>query len=1364
MFEVKFAARRGKLSDKWASYIPVYERVLAGLPGSPRILEVGVQNGGSLELWALCCPDATQIVGCDVNPLCASLVFDDPRITVVVGDANNADTESRIALQCPQFDLVIDDGSHRSSDLIRTFAGYFPRLSDGGVYVAEDLHCSYWDDFEGGLLHPASPMAFFKRLADVVNHEHWGVAGARGDLLVSFSRRYGVNFEESALAHVHSVEFVNSMCIVRRRAPVENSLGLRRISGSDATVDAGSLAAAGTRLQSHDQRTNRWSALQPLPEDELQESRNRDTENSHRQRQIYAQVEAREAEVRSKAQEIHRLAKVNKELSDQLKLVHAQYAQVEACEAEVRSKEQEIHQLAKVNKELSDQLKLVRAQLVAHEEQTHEILTSTSWRLGAPVRLAGVQKRRAVRLGRLLPRLASREGGFNRLLRRGVSIFRESGVSGIRGYLREAEAGRAAGASAAGASPTISEAAALEIFGEQQNEFSRDELLAKVAELRRKPLISVVMPIYKTPPEWLARVIESLREQVYPNWELCAVDDHSPTDEQRQILEAFAVKDPRVRFQVAEINGGISAASNRALSMARGEYVALVDHDDELTPDAFYWVAKTLEENPEADFIYSDECKIDDTPQRRLSHFIFKPDWSPEIMFNGMITGHLTVYEKSLMERIGGFRTQYDFSQDYDLAFRASERARHVVHIERVLYLWRTIPGSAASGGKDFARESNLAALGDFLARNGIDAKVSALSHANCVEVQVPAGVKVSIVIPSDSYANLKLAIQSILERTAYVDFEIVAVCNSPLADRLQAEYAGVPQVVFSCYDKKYNFSEKCNQGAGDASGEIAIFYNDDVFPIESDWINKLIEYLWVPGVGAVSPKLLHADDSIQYAGMISGTPGLCGTAYNHVPRDANDGFLSMHKYVRNVSILSGACCAMRRSLFLDVGGFDSINTPDGHSDMDLSYKIMDAGYRCVYTPYAVLHHIGNHSWGAKKDKYKADIFVLKRWGRYVSRDANFTDSMKRVLYDDFRFNYKIHAAHLDPALTYSGPDVLFVSHELSLTGAPRMLFYAAKAVLERGGFPVVVSPKDGPLRDELIAAGVAVIIDESVPANHFLFGGFARNFDAVVVNTIELYGVVRQLQAVEDLRLIWWIHEAQSLAPFFDQLQEVGIGSAQLVCVSGYARRFVPDRYRSDVLHNAVPDASHTLPTRNNRGVFTFVLTGTIEPRKGQDLFAEAILLLPRELRRACRFVIVGKLWEMRLPYWNAINKKAGEEIEYLGLLGHQEALALMNDADVIVCPSRDEPSSLAVIEGAMLAKPAIVSANVGVAEMFTHGSSCLEFEANSAASLAQQLKYAIEHPENMKKLGAAARRVYEREFDIRAFTDRLMRLINKV
>lgn len=903
------------------------------------------------------------------------------------------------------------------------------------------------------------------------------------------------------------------------------------------------------------------------------------------------------------------------------------------------------------------------------------------------------------------------------------------------------------------------------IFDMQQNEYSADELLEMLAKLKNQPLISIVMPVYNTPSKWLVRVIESLQEQIYENWELCVVDDCSPSEAPRRLLTRFAAEDKRIRFQVTKKNGGISAASNLALDMARGEFIALLDHDDEITPDALFWFIKTINDEPEADFIYSDECKIDDTPERKLFHLVAKPDWSPEIMLNGMITGHFTAYKTDLVRQVGGFRSEYDFSQDYDLALRISRVAKKVVHIERILYLWRAISGSAASGDKPYARLSNIAALQDHINELGVSAFAHPLLHANCVQMLPEKEDKVSIVIPSDSYENLKKAIDGVLICTSYRDYEIVAVCNSPLADKLEKEYAGCLKLKFSRYDKKYNFSDKCNQGARDSLGKFVVFYNDDVFPIQSDWLHKLVEYLYLPNVGAVSPKLLYENDTIQYAGMISGTPGLCGTAYNHYGRNQYDDYLSMNQYVRNVSILSGACCIIDKELFNKVGRFDAINTPDGHSDVDLSYKILEAGYRCVYTPYSELYHIGNHSWGNKKDKYKADIFCLKNWGKYISTDPYFTDTMKKVLYHDFVFKYKIYAQHIEPNQKYTGQDVLFISHELSHTGAPHMLYYAALAVKNSGGFPVVVAPQDGPLRQKLIDAGIVVIIDESITYDHFLFKGFAKNFDKVVVNTAALAQTVRSLATIKNLDVVWWLHESKMLPEFLKGYDDLADTNTQIVCVSQYARSFLPKIFDANILSNGIPDnaSKYSQLVKPENEPLTFVLLGTIEERKGQDIFCKAIALLPEQVRQNCQFFMAGKLWAKYESFFaecESLIKKA-KNVQYKGALNAVDSLSLLAQSDVLVCCSRDDPFSLVCMEAAMLGKGIILNQNVGVSEVLTEYKNCLIHETGNPESLAKQMIFAYENQDKMKQFGQNAREVFETKLSLDKFEQAFLSLL---
>lgn len=1370
-----------KVFDKWSYYLNAYDRIFAPIRDrSLRLLEIGIQNGGSLEIWAKYFANAAGIVGCDNDEACRGLSFDDPRIQVVIGDINLPEVRDSIVSLGPFYDLIIDDGSHESGDIIRSFVRYFPILEEGGLFVVEDLHCSYWEEFDGGLLHPASSMAFFKRLADAVNHEHWGVPESCASLFAPFARIHDFDVGDSVLTTVDSVHFSNSLCVIRKKTPADAELGPRIVVGKDTAV-AVPMAKPNSLSEPVDQSSNQWSQVFPLPEDELVALRLSSvqfhTENTRLEQEI-ATLQSEKTSLQTlKADLGWEIAALQSEKSNlqmlkaDLEMHLAQVTELRRLDASrLEIKERHSRRVAREAEEL--RFKVLQLEhgvgqlnaLVAERQALIDaIFKSTSWRVSVPVRWVGrgleSTTRRAMMIRSLSHRammirsLSHRAGGLPRLVRLGWNVFRGSGISGVTSKLRVLKLESLARFD----DDDHYERIARQMFAEQQAEIGRAQAIASIGEFARTPLISVIMPVYATPIQWLRRAVESLREQYYENWELCVVDDCSPTDEQREFLKDMAAQDARIRVKAMEKNSGISTASNAGLGMARGEFIALLDHDDELTKDALYWIASETNRQLDADFIYTDECKIDDTSQRKLFHFVFKPDWSPEIMFNGMVTGHLTIYRTKAVREIGGFRRKYDFSQDYDLALRMSEVARKIVHVERVLYLWRSIPGSAANGDKPSARESNIDALNDALIRRRIPGVALPFEHANCVGIAMPEELPlVSIIIPSDSMQNLRTALDAIRAGTEYSNFEVIVVCNGPLAERLKDMYADVPQFLFVHYNEKYNFSDKCNEGARAANGEFVVFYNDDVFPTQSDWIERLIELLYVPGVEGVSPKLLYENNTIQYAGMISGTPGLVGTAYNNMPRDSGDSFLSMHRYVRNVSVLSGACCALRKDIFWAVGGFDPVNTPDGHSDMDLSYKLIRAGYRCVYTPHSVLYHLGHGSWNAKREKYKADIFVLKRWGAYVSRDPNFTESMKRVLYRDFMFQYKIFAAHIDPNASYEGPDVLFVSHELSLTGAPRMLFYAAMAVRQRGGFPVVVAPADGPIRAELEAAGIVVIVDASIRDGHFLFERFARNFDVVVVNTLALANVVHQLSAIDGLDVVWWLHEGKAIAEEAAVKQSTAGKQVRVICISKYAHKFLPRGGRAEVLHNGIPDRWYDVGVASRSERMTFVLAGTLEHRKAQDLFVEAIALLPEHVRENCRFLLTGKLWDENRSYWKSVQATMATmpEVKYLGLFNHRDQLDLFARSDVLVCCSRDEAFSLVALEAAMLGKPSILSTNVGSVEVL--GTACAVFESDNALALAEQMLRAFENREAMARMGEAARKVFERELTLEAFSER--------
>ncbi|MER9001596.1 glycoside hydrolase family 99-like domain-containing protein [Mesorhizobium australicum] len=372
-----YQAHSGKVSDKWSIYLETYDRIFAQYRNKPvRILEIGVQNGGSLEIWRQYFTEAELVLGCDINVACANLIFDDKKIGVVVGDANTDEVERNITAISKEFDIVIDDGSHTSSDIIRSFARYFPHLSEGGMYIAEDLHCSYWQEFEGGLYDPLSSMSFFKRLLDVVNHEHWGLNRGRVEALATFTEKHKVAFDDAALASIHSVEFLNSLCIVTKRSIQENVLGSRSVQGRIAIADGSMIALDGTENKAIDQVGNPWSLNSMTMEEEIETNR----ELAEGQG---AQIEA-----------------LSSKLIDARTRVRDREDEIAQVRAQTIAKAEEIQILQEelsAAQEITGSLLADRDNARSEEARLHGVLdavyASTSWQLTGPFRRLGNRAR-----------------------------------------------------------------------------------------------------------------------------------------------------------------------------------------------------------------------------------------------------------------------------------------------------------------------------------------------------------------------------------------------------------------------------------------------------------------------------------------------------------------------------------------------------------------------------------------------------------------------------------------------------------------------------------------------------------------------------------------------------------------------------------------------------------------------------------------------------------------------------------------------------------------------------------------------------------------------------------------------------------
>jgi GT2 family glycosyltransferase len=863
-------------------------------------------------------------------------------------------------------------------------------------------------------------------------------------------------------------------------------------------------------------------------------------------------------------------------------------------------------------------------------------------------------------------------------------------------------------------------------------------------------------------------MLASVAAQTYSNWELCIVDGGSTDLATRNVLKDWEAREPRFRVERLPKNLGIAENTNRALAIARGDFIACIDHDDLLAPFALYELARASREFPETEIFYSDEDRW--SPQEARHAPFFKPEWSPALLQSFMYLGHLTAYRRELVEQVGGFRKEFDLSQDYDFALRATEIARQIRHIPSVLYHWREHSGSGSTGGKPNARATNLAALNEAMRRRNLQAEVIGYPTANRARLTISKWPKVSIVIPTDSPQRAKACLTVLPRATDYPDLEIVLVTNSSLVESLKA-VGNDTRARFVPYDKPFNFSDKCNLGGEASTGERLIFFNDDVGPTAADWIQNLIEPLENSEIGAVAPKMLYATGKIQHAGLVTGVRGLIGTALHQRAANSTEHF-NLAQSMRDVSALSAACLAMRRDDFFRLGGFDAVHTPIASSDLDLCFRIREAGLRCVYTPFATLSHAGHVSLSAAEKKGDADrrdkslVYLLKRWAGYATRDPYFTDNMRDWLFIDSPTPIKMAGRNRAPV--ESSADLLFISHDLSCSGAPMMLLHAAIWCQQNGFFVTVMSPKDGPMRQEFGRAEIPLIVDPLIVTGHESFLHFACNYDCIVANTVFTSPVVRALEK-EKFPVMWWLHETLVGEHYLreDPVLRLALPRADLVVVPSTATAAVFQPFRAEpvkCLPNAIPDLSVGFSRNGRRGAkpLEFLLLGSVERRKGQDVFVEALAQLSSRRQGTAEFQIAGRVMDAEFAKRVKALAAACPNLLVRETLTHEQALELLADVDVVVFPSRDEAMPTVTMLEAMSLGKAIISTTVGGAsEFLVNEKNALLIKPGVFADLADAMAKLIQQPELVLELGKNARVTYEKYFTMERFGPRFRDLI---
>ncbi|MEX3669026.1 glycosyltransferase [Paraburkholderia phenoliruptrix] len=587
-------------------------------------------------------------------------------------------------------------------------------------------------------------------------------------------------------------------------------------------------------------------------------------------------------------------------------------------------------------------------------------------------------------------------GGVLPVARAAVDVIRRQGLGGVRSL--------------------FSRAAQTDDYGAWIARFdtidatARVALHDKIAQFATRPRISIVVPVFNPQAEHLRDMLDSVIGQIYPEWELCLCDDASTEPHVAEILAQYAASDVRIKTVRREVNGHICAASNDALALATGSFVALLDHDDRLAEHALYMVALYLQRHPEAKLLYSDEDKLTAGGERVQPYF--KPDWDPVLMLGQNMFSHLGVFSTAIMRELGGFRVGFEGSQDHDLVLRCAEKvdASAIVHIPHVLYHWRISEQSTARevAAKPYVREAAKRAVKEHLQRTGRVAEVEWLRPTSSMlrvlfSVPEPQPL-VSVIIPTrDKPHLLAQCVESLSQRTRYANIEILIVDNGSTDERaltLLSQYAALENCRVIRDDSPFNYSALNNRAAALARGSLLCLLNNDIDARDPAWLSVLCGYAMQPGVGAVGGALWYSNERLQHGGVVLAGDAVAGHLHHMLSRE-EAGYFGRALLAQQVSAVTGACLVVRKALFEQVGGLDPDNLGVAYNDVDFCLKLNMEGYRNVFVPYASLYHHESATRGADRTGARAArlereaAWMRQRWGVRLVSDPAYNPNLE---------------------------------------------------------------------------------------------------------------------------------------------------------------------------------------------------------------------------------------------------------------------------------------------------------------------------------------------------------------------------------
>ncbi|KTC60991.1 glycosyltransferase [Pseudomonas savastanoi] len=768
------------------------------------------------------------------------------------------------------------------------------------------------------------------------------------------------------------------------------------------------LEAANAALQeSHNQVLAAQEAHQQKRED--LEAQNLALQENHRLKLVEVEGE------RLAALEAHHTATRELE-AENLSLKQSHHLALTSLEAETLALKQNLRrEMAGLESKNLTLMENHRLELEAKDTHIHNlnlniisIQSSYSWLVTAPLRKVTKTLYRAKSNITSLPMIIRRGGGLLSTAKKAYQVWQVRGVAGVIAQARWAKGD---------ASQALHGNRHDYVLWVQKYDTLDDAKISRInddiVDWGNGPVISIIMPVYNPPLELLREAVESVRAQLYPRWELCLADDASTDQGVIDYLKSLGAQDDRIKVVFREHNGHISAASNSALEVATGEFVALMDNDDLLPRHALYWVARTIRENPGAGLIYSDEDKISTDGTRSSPHF--KSDWNEFLFRSQNMVCHLGAYRRDLVSEVGQFRIGFEGAQDYDLALRCIEKLERnqIIHIPRVLYHWRIHAGSTAMAGdeKPYAALAGVKALDEHLQRKG-DAGIAELSSLGMYRVhyKLPASPPlVSLVIPTrNAHALVKQCIDSIKRLTTYTHYEIILIDNGSDEPESLEYFAQLDQeenIRVMRDEGPFNYSALNNAAVRIANGELIGLINNDIEVISPEWLSEMVSIALQPGVGAVGARLWYPDNRLQHGGVITGLGGVAGHSHKNLPKGA-PGYFCRAELIQELSAVTAACLIIRKSTFEQVGGLEEEHLKIAFNDVDFCLKVKEAGYVNVWTPFAELYHHESATRGLedtpqKQVRFTKEIEYIKSRWPHIQADYAYSPNLT-LDYEDF--------------------------------------------------------------------------------------------------------------------------------------------------------------------------------------------------------------------------------------------------------------------------------------------------------------------------------------------------------------------------